>query len=135
MTDMYETTVDLERDIDSCEWIKKKVRESDTYAQNLYAAFCNTLWTKNSFIPTLSGDNTWSCSWRGAGSIIARLQGKGDYMDWYCSGMGGVAFYDSEEGNKYMDDNKYVPEGTITIEIITDLATLGWRGTNRDQAE
>jgi hypothetical protein len=47
-------------------------------------------------------------------------------MDWYCSGMGGLAIYDVQEGNEYMAKMKYVPEGTVTDEIRQDLFVIGW---------
>lgn len=132
-SDIYETEVNLERDLNECEWIKKKIAISDAYAQNLYAALCNTIWSKNSFIPTLTGENEWSCSWRYAGGIIAELKGYGDYMDWYCSGMGSLATYDIEAGERYMEEMKYVPESIITMEIAEDLAALGWKGRLYDE--
>lgn len=101
----------LEYDLRSTDWILKKVRESDTYAQHLYAAMCNTDFIKNEVWPILQ-ENTWSCSWRYAGGIIADMREKGDYIDWYCSGIGRV------------DDS--VPEGVVTDEIREDLLKLGW---------
>jgi len=40
--------------------------------------------------------------------------------------MGGLASYDLKEGDEYMAQMKFVPEGTITDEIATDLDRLGW---------
>ena len=101
----------LEYDLRSTDWILKKVRESDTYAQNLYAAMCNTDFTKNDVWPILHED-TWSCSWRYAGGIIADMRETGDYMDWYCSGIGRCG--------------DAVSEGVVTDEIREDLLKLGW---------
>ena len=109
--------------------VLNKIRTRDDYAQNLYAAWCNMQWCKKELWPTLRQDpdkDLWSASWRGAGGIIAQFRKEGDYMDWYCSGMGGVATYNLEEGEAYMSKMKYVPEGTITDEIATDLDKLGW---------
>ena len=47
-------------------------------------------------------------------------------MDYYCSGMGGFATYDLKEGEEYMAEKKYVPEGEVTEEILNDLDKLGW---------
>jgi hypothetical protein len=47
-------------------------------------------------------------------------------MDWYCSGMGGLATYDEQEGEEYMTRQKYVKEGVVTDEIREDFAALGW---------
>jgi len=112
---------DLEYDLRTCEWILEKARTSDAYAQNIYAALCNMRWQKLDVIPILK-DEYWSCSWRHAGGIVADMLGKGDYIDWYCSGMGGLTSYDPDEGRK----EGYVPEATVTEEIKEDLNKLGW---------
>jgi hypothetical protein len=120
---------DLVEDIYRDDEILNKIRTREDYAQNLYAAWCNMQWCKKELWPTLRQDpdkDLWSASWRGAGGIIARFRKQGDYMDWYCSGMGGVSTYNLEEGEAYMSKMKYVPEGTITDEIATDLDRLGW---------
>ena len=58
------------------------------------------------------------------------MQQKGDYIDWYCSGMGGLSGDYDPEGNEsfeqWQERTKYVPEGTITEEIESDLNKLGW---------
>ena len=111
---------DLEYDLRSTDWICDKVRASDSYAQNLYAAMCNMQFQKLDVLPILKED-LWSCSWRHSGGIIADMQMKGDYIDWYCSGMGDGL------GNGDVDGSKgYVPEGFVTDEIKEDLKTLGW---------
>ena len=120
---------DLVEDIYRDDEILNKIRSREDYAQNLYAAWCNMQWCPKELWPTLRQDpdkDLWSASWRGAGGIIAQFRKQGDYMDWYCSGMGGVATYDLEEGDAYMAKMKYVPEGTITDEIAIDLDRLGW---------
>jgi hypothetical protein len=120
---------DLVEDIYRDDEVLNKIRTRDDYAQNLYAAWCNMQWCPKELWPTLRQDpdkDLWTASWRGAGSIIAQFRKQGDYMDWYCSGMGGVATYDLEEGDAYMAKMKYVPEGVITDEIATDLDRLGW---------
>ena len=115
----------MEYDLRSTEWILKKVRASDSYAQNLYAAMCNNDFVKREMWPILK-DQRWSRSWRSAGGIIADMREQGDYIDWYCSGMGGVATYDVTEGDAYMSKMKYVPESVVTEEIENDLYKLGW---------
>ena len=120
---------DLIEDIYRDDEVLNKIRSREDYAQNLYAAWCNMQWCKKELWPTLRQDpekDLWTASWRGAGGIIAQFRKQGDYMDWYCSGMGGVATYDEEEGEAYMTKMKYVPEGVITDEIATDLDRLGW---------
>jgi hypothetical protein len=115
----------MEYDLRSTEWILEKVRASKSYAQNLYAAMCNNDFTKRELWPILK-DQRWSCSWRYAGGIIADMRQEGDYIDWYCSGMGGVATYDVAEGDAYMARMNYVPESQVTEEIEIDLNKLGW---------
>jgi len=107
----------MEYDLRSSKELCDKVKASDTYAQNLYAAMCNMTWQSREFWQEMKGE-TWSCSWRHAGGIIADMRESGDYIDWYCSGIGG-----------YDDENKegYVPEGQVTEEIELDLNRLGWR--------
>jgi hypothetical protein len=120
---------DLIEDIYRDDEVLNKIRTREDYAQNLYAAWCNMQWCPKELWPTLRQDpdkDLWTASWRGAGGIIAQFRKQGDYMDWYCSGMGGVATYDVEEGEAYMAKMKYVPEGTITEEIAADLNRLGW---------
>lgn len=101
----------LEWDLRTTDWILKKVRDNDDYAQNLYAALCNNDFIKNEVWPLLK-DEDWGCSWRYAGGIIADMREEGDYMDWYCSGIG------QSDGS--------VSEGIITEEIQEDLLKLGW---------
>ena len=122
---------DLVEDIRNCPDMMAKIRQKDRYyAQNLYAAWCNMKWCPKEFWPILRQDpdkDLWSASWRGAGGIVADLRNKGeDYMDYYCSGMGGFATYDLKEGEEYMAKTRYAPEGTVTDEIATDLDKLGW---------
>jgi len=106
----------LEYDLRSTKWICDKVKASDSYAQNLYAAMCNMQFQKLDVMPILK-DQRWSCSWRHAGGIVADMQEKGDYIDWYCSGI-----RHDEEGIT----SGYVPEGQVTEEIELDLKKLGW---------
>jgi len=111
---MNQNTVDydLEQDIRTCAWMLQKVRDSENYAQNLYAAMCNNVFQRNEVWPRLKNEY-WSCSWRSAGGLIARLRNSGDYMDWYCSGIGHT-------------DQGYVSESDVTDEIRQDLFAIGW---------
>jgi hypothetical protein len=109
----------MEYDLRSSEWMCDKARNSDTYAQNLYAAMCNMQFIKLDVLPILKNQR-WSASWRHAGGIVADMLQKGDYIDWYCSGIG-----NAELGNG-LEESKYVPEGVVTEEIANDLKTLGW---------
>ena len=119
----------MEYDLRSSKELCDKVKESDNYAQNLYAAMCNMTWQSREFWQELKGE-TWSCSWRHAGGIIADMREQGDYIDWYCSGIGskedgyGLDHHVPEFDN---DGRTYVPEGVVTEEIELDLNRLGWR--------
>ena len=103
---------DMEYDLLTTDWILEKARNSETYSQNLYAAMCNNEFVKNDVWPRLQ-DKRWSCSWRYAGGVIADMLQEGDYIDWYCTGIGS-------------DNNGYVGEGYVTDEIRDDLLKLGW---------
>jgi hypothetical protein len=125
----------MEYDLRSTPWILDKVRSDDAYAQNLYAAMCNNDFQKNEFMPLLAG-KTWGCSWRYAGGIIADMQEKGDYIDWYCSGIRDTGWdEDPEDTEKVLTEEqkkiketvgRYVSESVVTDEIRADLKRLGW---------
>jgi hypothetical protein len=120
----------MEYDLRSSEWMCAKVRNSETYAQNLYAAMCNMQFIKLDVLPILKNQR-WSASWRSAGGIVADMRQEGDYIDWYCSGIGNEGL-----GNGDFDGDKgYVPEGTVTDEIRMDLQQLGWLPTPWDDEE
>jgi hypothetical protein len=103
---------DLETELHDSKYICDKVCESDTYAQNLYAALCNNEFVKNEVLSILK-EEFWSCSWRYAGGIIADIRHDGqDYMDWYCSGSA--------------EAYGFASEGCVTDEIREDLLKLGW---------
>jgi hypothetical protein len=124
----------MEYDLLTTDWILEKVRADDAYAQNMYAAMCNNGFIKLDVIPILKQEE-WSASWRYAGGIIADMQQKGDYIDWYCSGIRDIGVYASAEENEVFTEeqlarkavvDRYVPEGQITDEIRNDLQRLGW---------
>ena len=115
----------MEYDMSQSDWFVSRVRGSDDYAQNLYAALCNNSFQKQDVWLVLK-DAYWSCSWRYAGGLVADLQDKGgDYMDWYCSGIG------AKDG----DYINHVGEGNVTDEIAADLALLGWRVSEEPNSE
>jgi hypothetical protein len=113
---------ELDEEIAATPALVEKIKTRVDYAQNLYAAFCNMRWQKSETFPILKND-LWHVSWRSAGSVIAELRGEGDYLDWYCSGMGGLAGYDDDED---WDKKNFVPEACVTEEILHDLKQLGW---------
>jgi hypothetical protein len=101
----------MEHDLRTTDWMLDKVRSSDAYAQNLYAALCNNEFVRRDVYNVLV-DKRWSCSWRHAGGVIADMRQEGDYVDWYCSGTTGG--YGTQ------------PEGYVTNEVRSDLMRLGW---------
>ena len=123
----------MEYDMSQADWFLSKVRGSDNYAQNLYAALCNNDFQKQEVWSILK-DQTWSCSWRYAGGIVADMQGQGDYIDWYCSGIRDAKILDDDEFSaltkeqqeSYIQGKKFVPESCVTDEIRQDLLKLGW---------
>lgn len=122
----------LEYDLRTSEYVLDKVRKDEFYAQNLYAAMCNNEFLKNSTWNILQ-DKRWSCSWRYAGGILADMVGKGDYIDFYCSGIRGD-WADEEFNNATKEEQeryklikeKHVPESYVTDEVKEDLFKLGW---------
>jgi hypothetical protein len=113
----------LEWDLVTTDWVLEKVRASESYAQNIYAALCNNEFVRKEMWPLLRMDpnkDLWGCSWRYAGGIVADMRQEGDYIDWYCSGIRG----DGDSSDSEYD--KFVPEGKITREIAEDLNKLGW---------
>lgn len=110
----------MEYDLRTSEYMCSCAKASKRYAQNLYAAMCNRQFQKLSVVPLLK-DQRWSCSWRSAGGIVANMIEQGDYIDWYCSGIGdGLGNGDPERVNGY------VSESDVTDEIRKDLKQLGW---------
>ena len=102
----------LEYDLRTSEYIINKVRSSEDYGDRLYGTLCNNEFIKREMWQVLK-EETWGCSWRYAGGILADIMGKGDYMDWYCGGL----------------------EGTVDEEVEQDLYNLGWlvvHGENTD---
>jgi hypothetical protein len=90
-------------------------------------------WQSREFWQEMKGE-TWSCSWRSAGGIIADMREEGDYIDWYCSGIqsrdtledGEWEQMTLEQQTSYKESLASVPEGMITDEIMEDLKKLGW---------
>jgi hypothetical protein len=113
---------DLEWYLRTTGWILDKARTDPRYAQNIYAALCNNEFQRRDTWAVLQGQR-WRCTWRSAGGIVADMVGRGDYMDWYCSGM-----RSGDEPDTYEQPlpRGAVPEGEITPEVREDLLRLGW---------
>ena len=134
----------LEYDLLTTDWILEKVRTQEYYAQNLYAAMCNNQFQRNDVWPILS-EQKWSCSWRHAGGVIADMQGKGDYIDWYCSGINddlldemtqsGWENLPLEQQTRYKNSLLFVRESVVTEEIENDLFELGWLVIKEDHTD
>lgn len=129
----------LEFDLRSCSWMIEKVRSREEYAQNLYAAMCNNDFVKNEVWPVLK-DQRWHCSWRYAGGIVAHMRQKGDYIDWYCSGIRGGATEEElasateeQRTQYYWCQENFVSESVVTDEIREDLLKLGWIVVDEDE--
>ena len=128
----------LEYDLRSTSWICDKAKAREEYAQNIYAALCNQDWQRNDVWPRLKGQ-TWSCSWRYAGGIVADMCEEGDYMNWYCSGIRGGASEDNlkdftpEQRQRYdWMQTAFVGESYVTDEIREDFFKLGWIPVDED---
>jgi len=119
--DPEERKDNLEYDLLTTDWMLAKVRERQDYAQNLYAALCNNDFQRNDVMPILRNE-TWGCSWRSAGGIIADMREEGDYIDWYCSGIRGNPADDPDNDKNW----SYVAEGVVTDEVRQDLFQMGW---------
>lgn len=123
----------MEYDLRTSQELVDKVRSDDVYAQNLYAAMCNNEFIRNDVWPLLKGE-TWSCSWRSAGGIVADMKGAGDYIDYYCSGIGNGDDLTDEQFNQldyeakeyYINSKRFVNESVITDEVREDLLKIGW---------
>lgn len=124
----------LRRDMQDAAWFLAKVRASESYSQNVYAALCNNAFQKLEMIPVLKGE-VWSCTWRSAGGLVADLRCEGDYLDWYCSGIRDTGLYaedgltaplTEEQMARMAVTSKFVAESVITEEIRDDFLQLGW---------
>lgn len=74
-----------------------EIRENDQAASAMWSALANVGWEHH------NGD-TAGYTFRAAGDLIAAIRGRGNYMDWYCSG----------------------PDGVVAPDIRAALAAEGW---------
>jgi len=77
------------------------LKEDEKFGIELWSAMANVSWYNKD-----DPDNTdCSQSFRSAGAIIASMLGRGNYMDWYCSG----------------------PYPVVSEYIAEKMASKGWR--------
>jgi hypothetical protein len=121
-------------DLLASELIVAKVRESNVYAQHLYAAMCNNEFQRLDVMDILR-DQRWSCTWRSAGGIVAEMRDcNEDYMDYYCSGIRGdtnlsdeeFAMLTLEKQIQYKELLAFVSESVVTDDVQEDLRSIGW---------
>lgn len=108
-------------DIRNSGWLLEKIKASDSYTQNLYAAICNNELIRNDVFDILV-NNRISFSWRAIAGILSNIRNNGDYMEYYCSG----SLIDGSPD--------YVQESFVTDEILQDLKKLGWNIVPYDDA-
>ena len=87
---------DFETDLK--ELFAERICMDNNFAKRIYAALTNIIW-KN-------GVYKYSVTFRYAGSLLAEIQGKGNYMDWYCSAGEGIVDTDIAEA---LDTRGWVP--------------------------
>lgn len=90
---------------------------SKIFAQNFYAALCNTVWEDSEH-----SELEFSVSWRSAARFVSNIRWSyfnqdEDYLDYYCSGI------KSQNNN----DPLLIEEGLVTPEISECMETLGLR--------
>jgi hypothetical protein len=114
----------FEKDL-SCTQVRLK--KDEKFAIDVYRALCNMRW-RMKWTPF-----KYSCSWRYAGGIIARLREQGEgYIDFYCSGKEGQV---TEKIRKIFDDLGWIPspwpDRYETIFDITIKIIKRWFGKNK----
>ena len=90
-------------DDDFRELFTKPLRENEEFGVELWSALANVDWEHESD-PNPEESNCGH-SFRGAGSLIASMLGRGEYIDWYCCG----------------------PDSVVSEFISTSMAVMGWR--------
>jgi hypothetical protein len=88
---------DLKADIAVNPQLVAKIKSRDDYAQSLYAAMCNMQWQHSETFSIQRND-----IWSGVGNIVVDLH------------------------SVFSVDQDYMPETTVTLEVLNDLRLLGW---------
>ena len=91
------------------ELFTKKLRENEDFGCELWSALANVEWFHD------DDETKTGCrySFREAGSVVASMLVKSNYIDWYCSG----------------------PDGTVSESIAKAMASKGWRYVLRNSEE
>jgi len=96
-------TIDYQQKFNSdfSELFTKRLKEDEDFGCELWSAIANVHW----FHDDDEAKTACGRSFRGAGSLIASMLGKGTYIDWYCSG----------------------PYCTVSDYIAETMASRGWQ--------
>ena len=86
-------------DDDWRELFTSRLKEDEDFGIELWSAMANVGWSHES-----NPGADFGHSFRGAGALIADMLGKGDYIDWYCSG----------------------PDNVVSEYIAEAMASKGW---------
>ena len=103
----YDNDFDRKFDDDFRELFTKRLKEDEDFGRELWSAMANVTWHHEDD-PDYYG---YSRSFRGAGSLIAVMEGKDNYTKWYCSG----------------------PYETVSGYIAEKMASKGWRHLQRSK--
>lgn len=71
-TDNFETLIES--------LFKERMKKSDEFCTEVWSSLANVIWVN------AQEEDKYSASFRYAGGLISEIIGRGDYMDWYCSG-------------------------------------------------
>lgn len=91
------------------DYLGEKMKVDDELCKRVWGSMANVDWY---YVRPSDRREDGSCisvgySFRAAGGLIARIIGRGDYMDWYCSSEEGVV---DEEFRRVMKKNGFIPD-------------------------
>ena len=92
-SDLFENAVERQ--------LGEAMREDPNLCKEVWCATSNVTWRN------AEEGHTASYSFRAAGDLVAAILGRGDYMDWYCSGHDGEV---SERVAEAMLDEGWEPK-------------------------
>jgi len=105
-------------------YIQIRLKKDEEFAKDVYRALCNMRW-RMKWTPF-----KYSCSWRYAGGLIARIREQGEeYIDFYCSGKEGII---TDQVKNMFNELGWVPspwpEEKETIYDQTKIIIKKWFG-------